>query len=99
MFLSIAALALFSSMPTVAPVTGSCFGPCYIPGCPSITFYICHETSGKTTVYSEGGGAKSTSTWDNDSTQQTSVLGGQVEPEPGKTWGTVAACSDILGWC
>lgn len=86
--------------PTSAPsTTSSCFGPCYIPGCPNSTFYICHETPGSTTVYAENGGAKVTGTWPNDSTGQQTILGGQVTPAPGETWGSVSSCGDVYGGC
>jgi len=81
------------------PITGGCFGPCYVPGCNLSTFWICHETSGKTKIYAENGGQKSTTTRDNDTSDGASAHGAIVQPGPGKTWGTVSQCSEVTCWC
>ena len=107
MLISLAALLALatpaSSPPPVVTTaavvtTAGCFGPCHVPGCPNSTFWICHETSGKTTIYAESGGAKSSTTRDNDTASQTSALGAMVGPKPGETWGSVANCTDLQGW-
>lgn len=93
------AAAPASPPPVATAITGGCFGPCHVPGCPNSTFWVCHGTTGKTKVYAESGGASVRSTQSNTSTFSIGVLGATVHPAAPGNWGSVSSCGDIHGDC
>jgi hypothetical protein len=96
----LASMTLFQppiALPAATPLTGSCFGPCVVPGCSNSDFWVCHETPGQTTILGKSGGAKVTSTQSNSSTAGVGVLGATIFPD--SDWGDTDECSDISGSC
>jgi hypothetical protein len=99
MLASFAAVLVFAVPASPPPTVSGCFGPCYVPGCPDSTFWVCHETPGKTKVYAESGGASLTSTQSNDTSFSVGVFGATIHPASPGNWGSVGACGDLHGDC
>lgn len=96
--LSNVALAKPSPPPPTVAVT-TCFGPCYIPGCPNSTFNVCHETSGHTRIKASDSVTRAVYVKPNNSTGPVGVIGAAIHPAPPHTWGSVSGCGDIHGGC